>query len=156
MEDKLLPCVDPIDPMCEIIHRWMAEREKNAREARARLVEICKHLAQAGIVQVDLEFDGYGDSGQFESIRASDAKGDVELADISLPPEPTNTTSTSLSDTLENICFNLLESVHGGWENNDGAYGTFSIDVPNATASLDYNERFVDTRHSGHDFIGEA
>jgi hypothetical protein len=41
---------------------------------------------------------------------------------------------------------------HGGWENNEGAHGTFEFDVANRTVSLEFNERFVDTTTYNHTF----
>lgn len=39
------------------------------------------------------------------------------------------TTNVSLHDAIETICYDYLSQTHGGWENNDGAYGIFRFDV---------------------------
>jgi hypothetical protein len=34
-----------------------------------------------------------------------------------------------LSEAIETLCYSYLEQEHGGWENNDGAFGTFELDI---------------------------
>jgi hypothetical protein len=41
---------------------------------------------------------------------------------------------------------------HGGWENNDDAYGTFTFDVPERTIEPEFNGRFTDIATSHHTF----
>ena len=41
---------------------------------------------------------------------------------------------------------------HGGWENNDGAYGEYTFDVAERTITLDYNERHMESDYSMHVF----
>jgi hypothetical protein len=57
----------------------------------------------------------------------------------------------SLHDAIETLCYDYLSQTHGGWENNDGAYGTFEFDVQQRSIRLDFDERFTDTNHHSHD-----
>jgi hypothetical protein len=45
-----------------------------------------------------------------------------------------------------------FSSKHGGWENNEGAYGEFTFDVAQRTITLDYNERVETSEYSQHMF----
>lgn len=117
-------------------------------------------LAASGITQVIVSFDGCGDSGQIESIEARDASGAViELpsAQISITlavwghAEP-ETRSMSLAEAIEHLTYDALSETHGGWENNDGAYGEFVFDVAEWTITLDYNERYTATESYTHEF----
>ena len=54
---------------------------------------------------------------------------------LCLSPRPSKRWSTT-----------ILEQTHGGWENNDGAYGEFTFDVAERTIKLDFNERISDIR----------
>ena len=47
---------------------------------------------------------------------------------------------------------NALAQTHGGWENNEGAYGEFTFDVAQRTITLDYNERVETSEYSQHMF----
>lgn len=83
----------------------------------------------------------------------------VELPEDLVPlqrPKPVglgvDTLELTLSGALEQLAYDLLDQVHGGWENDDGAYGEFSFDVAARTITLDFNERFVSADHSQHLF----
>src|SRR5579872_1909471 len=106
-------------------------------------------LADAHITRVSVTFDGEGDSGQIDNIAAY--KGD-ELTPL---PDQTVALRTArwgddaikveehpVAQAIETLCYDFLEQEHGGWENNDGAYGEFTFDVANRTVELEFNGRF--------------
>jgi hypothetical protein len=68
-------------------------------------------LTRLGVTAVTANFDSYGDSGQIEGLNA-------EPQGVILDGR--------LSDELEDYLFGLLP---GGWENNEGGYGDFAVDV---------------------------
>jgi hypothetical protein len=115
-------------------------------------------LAAAGLTR-QVEFDGEGDSGQIEGIYAyaGDARAELPESSLTLHQAAQNkgdpkTTTVSLHDAIETLCYDYLSQTHGGWENNDGAYGTFEVRCPNRSIRLDFNERFSDSTHHSHDF----
>lgn len=142
---------------------WEAERR--AREAAqtairpANKAALFTALSAAGITSVDVSFDGYGDSGQIESI---DAKADG--ADVPLPETTVTLTmigwrdtdlterSMSVHDAIEHFAYDCLAQTHGGWENNEGAFGTFVFDVADQSITLDYNQRLEDVESFEHAF----
>ncbi|MBW4025405.1 MAG: hypothetical protein HIU92_20135 [Proteobacteria bacterium] len=117
-------------------------------------------LAAAGIDHVEVEFDGYGDSGAFEGIKAF--SGDNEEAalpthEITLkrPIFDTGIIEEKIStpsDAIEEMVNDFLEATRSGWENNEGAFGTFRLTPANQSIKLEYNERFVDTTYHEHEF----
>jgi hypothetical protein len=116
-------------------------------------------LAAAGLTLVEVEFDGEGDNGQIEGIYAYAGDARVELPESSLTLHEAaqnkgdpRTTTVSLHDAIETLCYDYLSQTHGGWENNDGAHGTFEFNVGERSIHLDFNERFTDTNHTSHDF----
>lgn len=116
-------------------------------------------LAAAGITKVAVHFDGYGDSGQIEDIAAYAGGADADIpsdtVEIARPrwgePEA-NRASCSLRDAIEALSYDALEETHGGWENNEGAFGDFTFDVANRTITLDYNERYETSDYTQHIF----
>ena len=58
----------------------------------------------------------------------------------------------TLRDAVEELCYDYLRQKHDGWENHDGAYGIFEIDVSERTIELEFNERFVGTETFTHTF----
>jgi hypothetical protein len=115
-------------------------------------------LTAAGITAVTVEFDGEGDSGQIESVTA--CAGD---ATVTLPTTPVTlhysswqnddltTTETPLSEAIETLCYGYLEQYQDGWENNDGAFGSFAFDVTNRSIELEFNARFSDFSTHNYD-----
>ena len=117
-------------------------------------------LAAAGIHTVVVEFDGCGDSGQIEGIGAFNAANEatdlpnasVEMKAARYGEPALSTTTHSVTDAIETIAYDLLARTHNGWENNDGAYGTFTFSVAGHSISLDHHERFTDTTNTSHAF----
>ena len=144
--------------------RFMAEQaERSALETtlRAQNKEVLfDGLRLAGIAQVLVSFDGSGDSGQIESIDArNDADHHVSLpaaqiifAGIDWQTRTPIEHRLTLEAAVEELVYDLLSDTHGGWENNDGAYGEFCIDARARTIHLEFNERFTSSELYTHDF----
>jgi hypothetical protein len=58
----------------------------------------------------------------------------------------------SVSEAIEHLVYDALSETHGGWENNEGAYGEFVFDVPAEVIRLDYNERITASENYSHTF----
>jgi hypothetical protein len=68
-------------------------------------------------------------------------------------PDPTNPPAeTTLQDAIETLVYGYLEETHWGWEDGEGAYGTFVFAVPERSITLKHNERFIDVNTSTHNF----
>lgn len=142
---------------------WLA-RQNRFDEAADQLVAENKAalftvLAGAGITLVTVSFDGYGDSGQVESLDARADAESVELPEASVElarPDwqslETVRETQPLRDAVETMAYALLARTHGGWENNDGAYGEFVFNVSAGTIELDYYERYTASEQSSHSF----
>lgn len=116
-------------------------------------------LAVAGITHVVVSFDGYGDSGQIESVevKARDAIVDMPDAQIEIARAPwgeaePERSAVAIADAIEHFVYDLLMDTHDGWANNDGAYGTFTFNVAARKITLDYNERYIETEYTQHEF----
>ena len=116
-------------------------------------------LAAAGITLVIVCFDGYGDSGQIENIEVKSGdvtvampQADIEIARAVWDQAEPERSLISVADAIEQLAYDFLEQTHGGWEDNDGAYGDFTFDVAQRTITLDYNERYTASEYSQHVF----
>lgn len=114
-------------------------------------------LAAAGIATVTVSFDGEGDSGQIADIavdgkvtRLPDVRVECQL--VPLGAETPVCGQTTLHLAIDALCYDYLAQEHGGWENNDGAYGEFVFDVAQRRVELDFNARFSDSVNSTHTF----
>lgn len=107
-------------------------------------------LAKAGITVVTVAFDGQGDSGQIENIEplAGDIRvplpsGTIDLAKPVWGKNEIEHSTLSIRDAIETMVYDFLGETHGGWEDNDGAYGEVTFDVEDQTITLAFNERFI-------------
>lgn len=128
-------------------------------EIRARQkAAIFAALAELGVDHVAVNYDGSGNSGQIDEILASDAANkSIPLPSdrkVRLPSaDPGNPfVETTLEDAVETLAWNYLEELYGGWENNDGAFGSFVFDIPSHSIKFEHNERFTDVNTTSHEF----
>ena len=111
-------------------------------------------LAAAGITEVMVEFDGYGDSGQIQSIAAYTGDSEVELPTTTVTFHDVirvwrggyediieNVEQRPITKAMEGLCYAYLEKRHGGWEIDDGSFGHFEFAVAPRTISLEFNQR---------------
>jgi hypothetical protein len=116
-------------------------------------------LTLAGVTQVVVTFDGYGDSGQIENVEVRAGDNDIAMPAASIEiteavwgqSEPERST-VSLATAIESLAYDVLERTHCGWENNDGAYGDIIFDVAEHRITLDYNERYTSSENYTHIF----
>ncbi len=140
--------------------RCAAVAALEAEHLSANKASLFNALAAAGIATVIVGFDGYGDSGQIESVDAY-GPGDTEaqlpeatipMAEVTFDGPRVVIEQRRPRDVIESMAYALLEQTHDGWENNDGAYGEFTFDVVARSIALDYNERYTATNGYQHEF----
>jgi hypothetical protein len=120
---------------------------------RCKAVEINKvvvfdALAAANITSVTVEFDGVGDSGGIEYISANSGDTRTELPVGSVPfhqaecgDDASELMQQTLREAIESLCYDSLADEHGGWANDDGAYGTFTFNVATRTIEVELGVR---------------
>lgn len=144
------------DNFISAYERHAASLRRNVAVNKAAVFDA---LAAATITSVTVEFDGEGDSGGIESVTAWRGDASLEVPADSVPFQQTYfdtdalvTTQLTLRDAIEGLCYDCLAQDNDGWENNDGAYGTFTFDVAARTIELEFNERFTDVTTNMHEF----
>jgi hypothetical protein len=116
-------------------------------------------LAATAITSITVEFDGEGDSGQINSVcaRRDDQEVPLPAAKITIQQlhwgqDSAQPAELTLEAAIEALCYDFLEQEHGGWENNDGAYGEFHISVADRSIELEFYARYTDTQKYSHSF----
>jgi hypothetical protein len=116
-------------------------------------------LAALGVTSITVDFDGEGDSGQINSVAAFINDQPFQLPTTALTihhsswgSEDLMPRETRLEQAIEDVCYGYLEQTNGGWENNDGAYGEFTLSVATREIELDFNQRFSDSHHTSYTF----
>jgi hypothetical protein len=114
------------------------EWEWPIEQAKAVLIA---HLKTLGFTEVRIGYDGEGDEGQITDIEA------LEPVEVKLKLMTDGTLlgpHRELAEALENFAWEVLNYYHEGFENNDGGFGTITIDVTGNNVSLRKNDKFVD------------
>ena len=142
----------------QFLARWNERHERLCKANDASREAIIDALAAIGVERIEITFDGYGDSGQIEDVAVTGASEDLtgEVTLVRAPWTCPNEEHTcKLAEAVEDLCYALLEQEHDGWQDSDGAYGTFVFDVAARTVTLECHTRYTDANTSVHDF-GEA
>jgi len=139
--------------------RYAQHNELSAKVNELNKTVLFDALTPAGITAIHIEFDGEGDSGQMNGIcaLAGDQQGQLPATKVTIHQlrwGETESTSSELTveAAIEALCYDFLEEKHGGWENNDGGYGEFIIDVSARTISLEFYSRYTDYEKYTHSF----
>lgn len=150
---------DPTDPAASFLVRHAAFERRAAGLHATNKAALFAALAAAGVTLVTVAFDGYGDSGQIESIdaRAGEAKttlpaGPVEILSTDVFDDKVERRTQPVSEAIETLAYGFLAETHGGWENNEGAYGEVVFDVSRDAITLQYNERFETSEYHEHEY----
>lgn len=113
-------------------------------DIRDRLLAKFKEL---GVSSVWIEYAGYGDSGQLESIGTTPKlhMDDIEFDSVSYPWRPDVPVKRSLKAALEDFVWDEITSRYGGFENNDGGQGELTWDINSNQITLDHSWNIMET-----------
>jgi hypothetical protein len=142
-----------------VINSYERHRQARAELSKANKGVVFDALAAANLTQVHVEFDGEGDSGQIECVigfrgdeRAEIPATTVHVQNVAWGDATSAITESTLQSAVETLCYDYLEETHGGWGNNEGAFGEFRFDVAQRTIDLEFNGRVTDTYTTNHTF----
>ena len=145
--------------MQSILESIEQHRKTLSETTKANKAVIFEALSAAGIDLVNVTFDGEGDSGQIENIIARKGEVQIPISDQTVTVQSgswdgkeVSVREQSLGEAIEQLCYDFLEQEHGGWENNDGAFGEFTLDVEGKNVELEFNGRYSDVHTSTHTF----
>ena len=143
----------------EMMVQYQAHAKALAEAIKTNKATTFAALAVASITLVTVTFDGGGDSGQIQEVvaRAGDATAqipdtEIEMQRASWSTGKLDSARIALRDAIEKICFDYLSQEHGGWENNDGAFGEFSFSVEEREIELEFHDRYTATLTENHTF----
>jgi hypothetical protein len=158
--------------MVDIMAQVKADQLKKADKVKYHSNLLFDTLAETKVSSIEVAFDGCGDSGQVESVDYTDSKGKgIDEAYLNKTIVKGSATTAymqydektkllvdgkskegTVREIIEEICYDKLAASHGGWELNEGSYGTFTFDVSTRKVSLEYNERIEEVRTSEESF----
>lgn len=157
----------------ESVSEYLSRRHKELEESYGDLkAKVFKTLKGLQLKRVQVNFDGCGDSGQIDSVAyGKTATGSCEENKTidETPVEGVEITDTTrwdekakdwvsemragnLRDAIEQLCYDLLEMEHGGWEINEGSFGTFEFTIKDNLIHLAFSQRVQTTEESEHEY----
>lgn len=122
-------------PSTALSDYYARERETLASESVIR-----SELRTLGVVTVEAQYDGIGDSGQIDEIKYLDGSNPAQSISV----------GDETHERVETLLYALLSLRHSGWENDDGAYGSFSWDLEEELLEHVHHQRFTDCDTSVH------
>jgi hypothetical protein len=117
------------------IREWQEKRESEQRDKLTKLrTEVVPALRSIGVAVATLDYDGYGDSTNYEMLTLADADG--------------KPISTSKLEYDENKMIDLMHAaVPDGYENNEGGLGQVILNVANWTIRNEHGQRVERIEH---------
>lgn len=128
---------------------------------------ILEALKRYGISKVVVSYDGSGDCGSIGEVKAYNKaqarrpswEGEsMEIGHLRVKifkskskfnegadrwEESEEVEDTTLEEAIEDFTYDALALHHGGWENNDGAFGTTTFFVGKKKITMDHNARYT-------------
>lgn len=125
---------------------------------------VIKYCAHYEVGKITLDYNGSGDDGQIENVTCFDAAGnEMEIPDdnnqiesfynvwSSTKGESAKSKMGSFLDLVEQLAYSTLCQNYGGWEINEGSYGTITIHA-DGTGLIEHNDIIQDTDYSERKF----
>jgi uncharacterized protein DUF6878 len=144
----------------DFLSAWEARFEKErglfTESLAANKAALFEVLSRTGITVVHVEFNGYGDEGQIESLQAYAGEAEaelpseeqVELTRITWGGDGESFCSEcSVDSAIENLVYDFLEVHLSGWEINEGSFGDFRFNVNDQTITVQCNNRYMQYDH---------
>ncbi len=146
-----------------------ASREHEALKERRRL--LAEKLKPLGVVRVEVEYDGCGDSGDIQEVRAvkkgsrSEKEQPANLDGQSVTVERFESVydaakqswdrkpyqaTVALKEALSDFALDFLSFLGIDWYNSEGGYGTIVLDVEAGEAKAEHNYRIESSEYSEH------
>ena len=120
-------------------------------------------MAQLGILSVNVEFSGAGDSGEIESIDLNYMafSNESKAEDFQKNHDEVAVVPEEVEERLTELVGNLSDSILEGsevpdWYNNEGGHGTLVWNPATKTIEVEVNERVIgyETTHLTYDANG--
>jgi hypothetical protein len=125
------------NPSSDFLKKWDKQQKEQKASARRSLRRFCQQLVKLEVDIVTINYDGYGDSGIVEDLVALQNGKPIELP-------------RRLNDRLLDFAESYLP---GGWENNDGACGTFVLNIQDRKFFREHCWRHTEYEHDEEEIL---
>lgn len=123
---------------------------KFVKENKAAILKV---LREHGVKTIQAEYSGSNDDGGFNGVYLGGGANEILTLPLTIQVEEdvysaktqTNrqviaTKALPLSDAFRNLCYDLLDHHYEGYEDGDGAYGSFVLNVKTGKLAWEHHE----------------
>ena len=121
----------------EIEARAEAQRAAARREMCDERAALLEELRAAGVIRIEAQYDGYGDSGNVSDIIETPREVDVRC----------------LMVRLTDFFWQVACDLHPGFENNDGGEGTITWDMASDRINVDHADFYTAREEYRHEDV---
>jgi hypothetical protein len=122
----------------DIYLSWEEKAQAEEQQRKTLLKTALAHFPQ--IHHIDIDFDGYGDSGQIDNVTYLTTDNQV----VEAPDDDMAEKFRELDSLVNDYAYDLLPD---GFEINEGSFGTIHLQT-DLTGTIDYNERYEASHYS--------
>lgn len=154
------------DGQCNLSHTYneqVADHKVTTFTQESPLWTNCQRIAtvlrEIGATEVEVSYEGYGDSGEINDAIVYEVEG--PYPDVLVMEDPHDPDSDTVEMSLPNAALDMAEAAiaeagHTGYETDDGGSGTFII-TADGVVTLDHAEYYNDTSSgSSHNFDADG
>lgn len=116
---------------------WQRVQEDYEAAAIVALAEIIEQLEDAGVTRVVANYAGSGDEGWIEDVLLY--RGEEQVEEAHYGSFNYGQGGTDLTGSVQDWVHAELDRKAGGWENNEGAQGTITLDVKAREVEVDHS-----------------
>lgn len=143
----------------------MSEYQALAKQAQEMNREILiNSLKEQGVMLATVDYSGAGDSGDTCDLAVQPVEILQKLTEVKIKrhvidmtfhgnaqrARSLRETEVALDEAISEFAMNWVDELHGGWENNDGAYGTVTINVEDETIRLEHMSYYTECESHEH------
>ena len=115
----------------------MLESQRHAAEQRVQTrVALLSELRAIGVTSIEVQYEGYGDSGNVE--------------DVVVSPD-TITLPEALRRQVEDFGWDFAYALSPGFENNEGGYGELTWAIEADKIDVSHSNRYIETDTTEHE-----
>lgn len=110
--------------------KHLAAQKRDAEERVQTRANLLAELRALGITLIEIQYDGYGDSGNVEDVTPTPAT--IKLA-------------YDLNERIETFGWDFAYALNPGFENNEGGYGSLEWNLETDKINVSHSNRYVDS-----------
>ena len=109
----------------------MLEAQRRAAEQRVETrAALLTELRGLGVTGLDVQYEGYGDSGNVEDVTPSPLAIKLE---------------SEVNRRVEDFAWDFAYALNPGFENNEGGYGSLEWNLQNDKITISHSNRYVES-----------